>query len=109
LTSVSELEWDNANATEPFPTVEIEPMTCSSVYKLSLPVPVEWLDEIGQPNLETSLTAGTMLDLAPFVVSDGLPSEQSPARIRVNGREGIARVSRLREALPGWRRELRRR
>jgi hypothetical protein len=36
------------------------------------------------------------------VLSEGLPSEQTSAKIRVNGREGIARSSRLEEALPGW-------
>jgi hypothetical protein len=63
---------------------------------------VEWLDEVNRPDLGSSLAAGTILDLAPFVLSDDLLSEQTSAKIRVNGREGIVRASRLKSALPGW-------
>jgi hypothetical protein len=45
------------------------------------------------PRLEILAHAG--------VRRDGLPSEQRAAKIRFNGREGIA-TGRLKEALPGW-------
>jgi hypothetical protein len=68
------------------------------VYELTRPVPVEWLDEVNRPDVGASLAAGTILDLSPFVLSTDHPS----ARIRVNGREALVRIARLKEALPGW-------
>ncbi len=72
-------------------------------YKLKAAVPVDWLDDIEHrvPEAE-SLAAGTVLDVAPLVMSDVDARAAAAAKVRVNGREGIVRTERLRDALPDW-------
>ena len=72
-------------------------------YRMRAAVPVDWLDDKSQPYLTTtSLLADTLLDATPLLVSDPVPGGPLSAKIRVNGREGIVRADRLKEALPGW-------
>jgi hypothetical protein len=83
--------------------VKVESITRVRAYELARPVPVEWVDEISQSHVGTSsLAGGTVLDLPPFVVSQGGPTARTSAKIRVNGREGFVGTTRLEEALPEW-------
>jgi hypothetical protein len=76
-------------------------MTAPHEYRLQATIPVAWLDErLDDVVALASIQAGTLLDCSPMIVTDSFTGGVPAMVVRVDGRDGLVRSSRLCEAFP---------